>query len=892
VGTGTLTFIADQIDVVGELQIGQNLAVGQQVGFNGNTPVVRPQLSERLPSFATTNFVSRGDIRLGQIGLDAIKDGGQFTAIESLGDLAFTAAQLYPTSGSFVRIIAGPQGSISTRVRFDRISDATPQVPMSAFGTLSVAAGTITQGGVLRAPEGAINLVAAAALDLLPGSLTSISLEGLVIPFGGTGDGLTYTSPIAIDNNLSNTGPKLTLSAPSVRADAGARLDLSGGGTLAGAGFISGRGGSVDRRFVPFDSSHATGVYALVPGYQSGYAPRAGVNSAAAYPGSIPGIGSQITIPAGVPGLPAGTYTLLPAEYSLLPGAYRVELDGAASFRAPDSVALRNGSYRVAAYTGIANTAIRASLPSFATITPAKALRTFSAYNETSYDQFVINNPSAALFGNTRAPIAADGKMLKLSVGIGDGFHFAGTADFRPAEGGLTGAAVIGGINNGNSIEVIGANGAATPGFIAFHDVDLNALGAGALYIGGEATLNRATRTVFLQSYNNVVIVRSGAMLSAAEVYLLTAGSGKITVESGATISTVGRGGVNFESTKGYSLTVTDGTSSQSGALVVSNGILYLGPPLKPDSGIIEVQAGATLKAEGSIAVSSPGTVVFSDQGHYAARNVAFSATSINIGNDATPGAPVPDGFTLSQALLSSLIARDPVTGAPGVERLTLTVQNSLNLFGTTRFDAGDAVELDLNSPAIYGYGSAGDVATIKVGTFVWNGVTALGLPDPTSGYRAPSSALPGGVLDGGPGTGSGVLDIIANRVVLGYPDNQAPFVPTGQLGAQGQRTPPALDRLVLGFGTVNLTGASEIRANNKGTLSVYQSQAAYGQPGTGGNLNIITPLLTADPGAIVKLTTGGALTLSRPAGTPARSTFPPSASRTSARSCCQAAGW
>ncbi len=104
---------------------------------------------------------------------------------------------------------------------------------------------------------------------------------------------------------------------------------MSGGGTLSGAGFVSGRGGSINVLNTPLANANPTTpvskasdkVYAILPGYKSGYAPVAPENGA-----GDPVVGQQVTIPAGVPGLPAGTYTLLPSNYALLPGAYRVEL--------------------------------------------------------------------------------------------------------------------------------------------------------------------------------------------------------------------------------------------------------------------------------------------------------------------------------------------------------------------------------------------------------------------------------------------------------------------------------------------------------------------------------------------------------------------------------------
>ena len=54
--------------------------------------------------------------------------------------------------------------------------------------------------------------------------------------------------------------------------------------------------------------------------------PLAPRDASAGYAGSRPLPGETITIGAGVPGLAAGTYTLLPAYYALLPGAFRVEV--------------------------------------------------------------------------------------------------------------------------------------------------------------------------------------------------------------------------------------------------------------------------------------------------------------------------------------------------------------------------------------------------------------------------------------------------------------------------------------------------------------------------------------------------------------------------------------
>ena len=80
--------------------------------------------------------------------------------------------------------------------------------------------------------------------------------------------------------------------------------------------------------------------------------------------------------------------------------------------------------------------------------------------------------------------------------------------------------------------------------------------------------------------------------------------------------------------------------------------------------------------------------------------------------------------------------------------------------FGSVNLSTLDAAtgksslaQLVLNTPAIYGYGSATDIATLSTDTLVWNGV---------------ANAEPGAIATGGAGTGSGILTLNARRIVLG----------------------------------------------------------------------------------------------------------------------------
>ena len=155
---------------------------------------------------------------------------------------------------------------------------------------------------MLRAPDGVLTLGtfgsnggAAPLLDLnafaskvvlLPGSITSVSMNGATVPFGGTSDGTSYTlNGTALTASTALTQPVLSINAQTIQVRAGATIDTSGGGVLAGAGFISGRGGSTDILQAPrlaltvagkvTQPSAATNlVYAILPGFTDAAAPR------------------------------------------------------------------------------------------------------------------------------------------------------------------------------------------------------------------------------------------------------------------------------------------------------------------------------------------------------------------------------------------------------------------------------------------------------------------------------------------------------------------------------------------------------------------------------------------------------------------------------------------
>jgi filamentous hemagglutinin family protein len=855
-GDGTFSVLADLIDVRDAAGFGTHAEVN--LGIEGYTVDRR--------GFETVDLTSRGDMRL--------LKGGVLTA----GNIRLTAAQIYPGTGTANTITAGYKrgsgyvpGSV---LSIHRYGEGDVALPYSAFGSINLGAETIEQGGIVRAPLGRLTLgtevdpVTAATnrVTLLPGSITSVSGEGLLMPYGGTVDGLSYLyngQPVVL-KGVGDLDSGVKVNTRHLDAQSGSVLDLSGGGTLAGAGFVSGRGGSVDvlatalANVNPANGFSRAGnaVYAIVPGSAASHAP---VAPDAGF--GTPGIGQQITVPAGVPGLPAGTYTLMPSSYSLLPGAFRVEIGAADRIGLAGVTSVGNGSYVAGGYLGVANTSIREALPNQVVITPGDKVRSYSSYNETGYNAFVLAD--AARRGFLRAALTSDAKTLDIMLSrpsAEDADRTALKFDGELRLGAQPASAGFGGtVSVRNLGEVLAAGRAAdeTLAGASVHDSELNKLGGSRLVLNGTLgpTYGQRGRIVEIVSAGSL-IVRSGASLSAGELILAGAPSpiadGRITVEEGASLSTIGRGAASYGSNDGY---VFVGT----GVVALSNGwfnLLLAQPAVGQGSGTVAIDIGSCVSAAcnaatrlvsgGTLAIATGGALTLADNVSYGTRNLSLALAAVNLGEDAGIAAAraagqLPSGLVLNQAKLDQLLAGNTATGAPALETLTLNARDAVNTYGAVKLDASSLDRLVLGTPAIYGYGAAGDVVAIRAGEFVWTG--AEGAPG------AAVAGLPGG----------GTLDIAARSIVLGH----GPYAQ-----ADGTQTDA---RLALGFAEVKLTASERVTSNGGSTLSVYQRQGAYtpgeGYAYEGGNLVITSPLLTGQAGSKNVITAGGAITVAAPAG-------------------------
>ncbi|MDP1929075.1 MAG: ESPR-type extended signal peptide-containing protein, partial [Thiobacillus sp.] len=305
--TGTLTLDARLLDLVGKFELG---------------------------GMARADLTGAEAVRLTGTTIGTVRPSGE---LNTTADLAFYGALVAPASYSQARILA-PGRSVS----FHRTTNA-PAQPLSALGSLTVEAKKIEQDGNLWAPFGQLEFKASESLVFKDGSLTSVAaLPGSLLPFGKVQNGREWVvdldpakvpeGQIVQDELESKT---IRMSGQSVDMQAGAKIDLAGGGDLQAYEFTVGPGGSRD---ILADKN----TYAILPGYTGGFAP------ADAQEKFDRASGEAVYL-SGVPGLVDGVYTLLPAHYALLPGAYAVKLDTGIADVMPGQAYSRQDGVRIAA---------------------------------------------------------------------------------------------------------------------------------------------------------------------------------------------------------------------------------------------------------------------------------------------------------------------------------------------------------------------------------------------------------------------------------------------------------------------------------------------------------------------------------------------------------------
>jgi len=644
--------------------------------------------------------------------------------LSAAGHLRFHAGQIYPTTAGNFSVFAydyNAGGIQAGSVTID--AGVLRPLPYSAGGTLGIYASQITQAGALRAPVGTIRLgwngtgtapvnpiadttlprPVTAQLTLASGSVTSVSSidpisgKAVTLPYGISLDGTSWIDPSGLDITVGGVPSKqVNLSAASVTTENGSVVEIGGGGDLLAYRWISGPGGTRD-------VLASSGGFAIIPGYGFDYAPYAPFGSAASlggnsgYTNSSLRPGDQVTL-TGVPGLPAGTYTLLPARYALLPGAFlvtpqsggavaaTVRPDGSAlvsGFRANNLDDSRNGPTRITRFE----------------IASAAVVRQRSQYQELLANTFLRDAAVAREFAVPRLPI--------------DAGYLSFTANTAMAiNGAVSSAAPTGGrgslidINSPVDILINATGLGGSAGSLVLDASVLNAFRAESLLIGGLRTLGSGGASVTVNA-GNLTLDNAGAPLTGSDIILVA--KEELTISDGAEITGTGAG------TPGRIIIGNDATpGSGNGTLVrVSAGSsapvsrLGVGNSTLPN---LVLGAGADLQG-GSITLDSTSGTDLDPAARLLADSISLSSGQIGILlND--PGTPNPsNGLILSGIALESL--------QTSAKRLALLSYSSIDVYGTGQVGSRAFEQLALQSAAIRGFNTGGGTATFSAASLL-----------------------------------------------------------------------------------------------------------------------------------------------------------------------------
>jgi filamentous hemagglutinin family protein len=594
--------------------------------------------------------------------------------LSTAADVTLSAAQVYPATGQQYTISAPDH-----QVTITGGDPAAPK-PLSAGGSLTIAAGTIEQDGVVRAPFGSITLDATGSLALGAGSETSVSGAGLVVQWGSTiNGGTTWHAPgDTVDKATALPGKTLNLQSQQVTMEAGAIVDLSGGGTVLAYEFVAGPGGSQDV------FAGGNGSYAIFPGLQ-GLAPYDPDTFATA-----PRLGAQIVFGPNAP-VPAGTYTLLPARYALMPGAFLVTPAGGTPMALGAVIHNVDGSALVGASTADANTRFQAAISSAWRVQTNAQAQAYSQIVVTSADPFFAAQAQSADLSAPRG--ASDGGVLQVAAGSA---NIAGTFDFSPARDASGQPLGLGGIAAFSASHIVVGEDSTpvAPGTLTLSASQLDAMAPSTLLLGATIGTAGAQGTTLAVAASNVEFSNTHTALTADDIVAVSTDS--LTAYDGAAI--VARAPSATSAAPAAFQVDGDGAAlrvaNASGASFVRTGSVG-------KAGSLQVGEGATLDAgAGTLLLDGPRANTIGGTATLHAADIALAGNVIVVGNASTSRALVLDDALLAQVNNASHLTlrgydaigflADAHIGGNALESVTLDSGFLLSVGGQAAVDAGE----------------------------------------------------------------------------------------------------------------------------------------------------------------------------------------------------------
>lgn len=802
-GGGKLTFAANLIDLVGDLV---------------------------LNNASQASFTAGGDIRFQSSFFNVNNLLSRTGRLNALANVDFKAQQIYPTTASEFTV-----ASPGMRVNFSGNGEAS-ELPMSVNGSLTVEAGDISQGGVLRAPFGSIGLKATDQLDLLAGSITSVSGQGLNVPYGELQNGSQWIYPNPLGSGSSevlNAVPEkaIVLEGAVVNTAAKSLVDVSGGGDVFGYEFVPGVGGSRDYLA-------NSNVFAILPGYSAGYAPVDPVYLS----GSSLKVGMQITLGAGA-GLPAGTYTLLPARYGLLKGAYVVSaIGGYRDWTLTQSISQADGSAIVAGSLGTAQTGIIESRTSGFLVESSGSFLKRSEYRVYGANEiFSARNERAG----TSYGLAKDAG--RLTVAASSAMKLNGTSRLLADVGGLGGTFEI------SSPRIVLTDGGVYGSEFLKLDIDtLLNTGVATLVLGGQLGSSATEgESVLTAKASEVLIDTKGRALELPE--LIAVATDKVTVAEGSSVVAAGRGAVgNLLSIAGDGAALR--VAGEYGARLVRSGVIGNAGDLKVESDVTlrggTVELDAARRSDIFISGLDPKEGLVNID----AMTVSLGANSLRFGEENNA-----DDLNIGNQLFKQLGKAGELLFR-GYSGITFAPDYALN---------GDKLtSITLDSPLIKGEG--GNALVKATDVYLTNSSNKSATGDPSNAGTLTIDA--GHRVLVAPGTrglairGFNAVELKGNEVVA---DGTGDLV----VGTDEERS-----SLLVASGRLTTTTGADVGMLAKGTFSISQTGSVSGTPdGIGGHLKLTGASLVQSgtvelPAGVLEMTaTAGDVTLA--AGSVSRAT-------------------
>lgn len=661
--------------------------------FNANAQWLELVGGSRWDGFKQLNLSSANDLRT--VGLRFGTQRDFVGTLVTAANIELTASQVYPSTLSEFTFAVRNNGNGKITVN---PSGNDGQTPLSAAGKLVLDAPVIEQNGVLKAPLGDIHLKASQKLTLNSGSVTSVSGDSRIIPFGVLQAGLDWLYPLDSIRNLVFATPpekKLVLEAPEIEMLEGSSVDLSGGGDLFAYEFIPGNGGSFDH--LNPNSPAYQGGFAILPTLGSQLAPFDHYEYN--FVGWQQEIGSRVYLSGSeIKGLAAGEYTVLPAHYALLPGAYLITPEAGSQDLSITSLNAQ-GLPIVAGYFGNALDGSRDSRWSGFRVENGDDVRLraqFDEYRANSYfrDQANKNETAIPLLPNDAGQISL---IAQTKLVLESQFMVNAVDNGRGARMDIA----------ADQIRVVDALSPVKPvGVLEILDDDLSALSVDSLLLGGSRQRDAQSGETRLSVGARKVTFASGSQVSAKD--LLAAASEQVSVDSGAALSATGP--------------VNTGDSAYTvagdGALLRLSGdrqVSLLRTPAPGVKGQLSIESGATLSASKSMLLDASQSTLLQGEIVMKQGSLNLGANTINLGEvDHLSGS----ALNLSNAKLTNLT----------VDELVLTARDSIGLYGNVgQVDAqgapllGDDAQqkairfksLVIDSAGLTGHGDVDDHARI-----------------------------------------------------------------------------------------------------------------------------------------------------------------------------------